>query len=364
MPRNMKIVENKFLSEEVAENLLQYVQKSELWGKRLPAQRELCSQLGASLVTVNKGIKILVKAGILVCVPRQGTYVAADADRAVIPTRRSKLVFVCQDADYDPRVSSYTTPLVTPLLRMSAEKHLDALFVRLDDVTGETHFANEYPPSGVRYLIFVSTYRNIEQIKRVAETYKCPAVILDHYDEKLGLTGVLDDGVSGVGQVMQHLIGLGHRRIAFVDLIKPEYNIWKREGYLKALRQNGLKVREDLVLGISSKKKTVDDAVRGLLSRSDPPTAFVCVDDHRACAVVKSLEVLGRRVGKDVSVAGYGDMAIQQGIHTGLTSVRFDREQLGRIAVDYLLGRLPEHEGKLITVETHLVVRSSTGPVS
>lgn len=357
----MKISENKFLSEEVAENLHGYIRKNRLWGKRLPAQRTLCHQLRASLVTVNKGIKLLAKAGVLVCVPRQGTYVAAESDAVALPARRSKLVFVCQDAAFDPRLSHYTAPLVGPLLRMSAEKHMDALFVRLDDVTGETHFANEYPPSGVSFLVFVSTYRNVEQIKRVADAYPCPAVLVDHYEERLGITGVLDDGVSGMKQAVHHLVDLGHRRIAFIDLAKPEYNIWKRQGYVEGLQTKGIRVREDLMVNVTARKKTIDEVVRDLLGRRDAPTAFACVDDGRAMAVLSALRDMGRDVGRELGVTGYGDLAFDRGMDRSLTSVRFDREQLGRIAVEYLLGRLPDQEGKLITVETHLVVRASSG---
>lgn len=167
----------------------------------------------------------------------------------------------------------------------------------------------------------------------------------------------------GGQQAVEHLIGLGHRRIAFVGGHPANPGLRARAvGYREALRSAGIALDPELVseegMGTSA------PAVERMLALEDPPTAVFATNDADAFAVIRTLLQAGLRVPEDVSVVGYDDTYSAMLTVPRLTTVHTSMHDIGRAAVDTLL-RLQSGERPFshhLELATTLIERESTGP--
>lgn len=166
---------------------------------------------------------------------------------------------------------------------------------------------------------------------------------------------------AGVRAAMEHLIALGHRRIAHIDGGDAPGAADRRRGFLTAVRRNGLE-DEAVVLpgGLTEDHGAV--AARDLLGRRPRPTAIVAFNDRVATGV---LDVCLREriaVPDEVSVVGYDDSHLASMAHINLTTVGQNADKLAHFAVDRAVARIdgaaiPERE---IVSDPVLVVRGTT----
>lgn len=342
---------------------MRQINTQDLWGKRLPSQRVLSRKMGVSLETVNLAIGLLKKEGVVHVIPKQGVYGTGRRSEPATGSKRkrTRLLMVSHGGIPSFHEPGYLPAMLGPVVQMVREIRSDLIMVRLDDSTAGTSIVNDYPPHTIDKLVFVATYKYPEQLRFLVQNYKCPKVMLDHHIPGLGVTGIMEDAATGILAATRHIIGLGHRRIAFFDMATAGGSPWKRAGYHQAMQEAGLEADPNLLINTYSMSSTLESRLRKLMQSRISPTAFVCVDDGRAFKVKNILEELGYRVGKDIAVAGYGDTAFQYDKSTEIfTSVRYDASLIGERAVDCLLGRLPGTEGDVVTVPTELVIREST----
>ena len=170
---------------------------------------------------------------------------------------------------------------------------------------------------------------------------------------------------EGLHQAVNHLVALGHRRIAHIDGGRAPGAADRRRGYRQAMRRHGLDTGARILAG----GLTEDDgaaAARALLDTpaGQRPTAVTVFNDRCALGVLDVLRRAGRTVPGEISVVGYDDSRIARLSSVDLTSVAQDVEQLTTLAVGRALARLdgtPVDRRELV-VPPRLVVRSSTAP--
>lgn len=138
---------------------------------------------------------------------------------------------------------------------------------------------------------------------------------------------------DGLRQVVDHLVALGHERIAHVDGGRAAGAAERRRGYREALRRHGLTQHERVLPGGLSEEHGVA-AARDLLDGPALPTAVTVFNDRCALGVLDTLSRAGLRVPEDVSVAGYDDSRLARLAHVALTSVDQDAPRLARLAVE------------------------------
>jgi DNA-binding LacI/PurR family transcriptional regulator len=158
-------------------------------------------------------------------------------------------------------------------------------------------------------------------------------------DQRLG---VIDhDDTRAMEAIVEHLYGLGHRRLAFAPQALREHSGERRRlGFEAALALRGL--------------KPVD---------LDSATAIVAHNDVQAIALIDRLEQRGKRVPKDVSVVGYDDIPLAGHHRIGLTTVRSDAVEMGRRALEMVVGAWREgrHVATREIQNNPLIIRSTTG---
>jgi DNA-binding LacI/PurR family transcriptional regulator len=170
------------------------------------------------------------------------------------------------------------------------------------------------------------------------------------------------DGRAGIVLAVDHLVGLGHTRIAWVG--------WKKDSFIGEDRRSGWTDRmHEHGLSTSRLSARGDDhldfgrrAAHALLD-SEQPSAFVCVSDTVAMGVLRALAERGMTAGRDVAVVGFDDSIAAQVCTPGLTSVRQPLEQVAVEVVRHLgdlLGHRPITDpGKMLSPT--LSVRASSG---
>ncbi|WP_446464697.1 LacI family DNA-binding transcriptional regulator [Streptomyces sp. BRA346] len=191
-----------------------------------------------------------------------------------------------------------------------------------------------------------------------------PAVMLGAPDPDAAVPGVgLGHQGAGVGEAVDHLLGLGHRRIAYVaGPAELQHTRLRRRRFEDGLRTAGH--RPFAVLHTDFSEGAAIAATEALLDAADPPTAIVYANDSMAVCGIGTAQRTGLRVPADLSVVGYDNLPIGRWLHPRLTTVDQQVQQVGAAAARLLLARCGEDAGDArLDGRPRLVARDSTGPV-
>ncbi len=189
-----------------------------------------------------------------------------------------------------------------------------------------------------------------------------PTVVLYRRETPAGLGAVTIDNAAGIAAVLDHLVGLGHRRIAFcAPRFTPDY-MERYEAICQSRDRHGLERDPQLDVFLSDGSRAeVGLACDALAALSHPPTAIVAGDDSLAFHFIACLTARGLRVPKDISVAGFDDCPAA-GTEAGLTTVRQPAEEVGRAAgmlIDRLIGGAAAEKCR-VNLPVELVIRRTT----
>lgn len=171
----------------------------------------------------------------------------------------------------------------------------------------------------------------------------------------------------GVRLAVEHLLSLGHRRIAYLDGGQGAISALRRRGYQSAMRRNAvadLRGSEWVIRGLDDTEAAGGAAGNAVLAAPARPTAVVCHNDRGAIGCYDTLLRAGVSVPGEVSLVGYDDSPLARLVHLNLTSVSQDTAPMATQAVQAAVGRLEEHRpaGHEVVIDPHLVVRGTTGP--
>jgi LacI family transcriptional regulator len=172
--------------------------------------------------------------------------------------------------------------------------------------------------------------------------------------------------LAGARMATEHLLGLGHARIAAIA--GPHDWIAARErllGYRAALAAAGQLAPDELIA--AGGEPTIAHglaAARALLGRRCPPTAIVAFNDKMAIGAMQAAAERGLRVPGQLSVTGFDDLEVSRVVTPPLTTVRQPLEEMARLGVQLLLRLIDGREIDTLHVElaTELVPRASTAP--
>jgi DNA-binding LacI/PurR family transcriptional regulator len=169
----------------------------------------------------------------------------------------------------------------------------------------------------------------------------------------------------GVRLAVDHLVGLGHTDIAFVDGGRGTVAADRRRGYREAMRRHGLVDGIRVVTGDHTESGGARAAQELLELRPSASTAVLTSNDRAALGLLDVLSRAGVRVPQDVSVVGYDDSSLAQLAHVDLTSVNQDAEQQAERAVQAAAERVGGHRTDVRELVLHprLVVRGTTAAV-
>jgi LacI family transcriptional regulator len=194
----------------------------------------------------------------------------------------------------------------------------------------------------VEGIIYATEYhRPVNPPENILEV---PTVLLDCYVEDGSLSSVVPDEIRGGYEATETLLKQGHRRIGFVNCIKPMPATFGRlEGYKQALTEYGIPFDEILVHADEGNAAGGYRCALNLLEQADRPTALFCWSDWMAMGAYDAIRKLGLRIPEDVAVVGFDDMVvIAAQLHPSLTTMRLPYYEMGEWAVCRLIEQLDE----------------------
>lgn len=213
--------------------------------------------------------------------------------------------------------------------------------------------------------LFVSPVYRFEAQARVYQeitTRKIPTVLLGHPAPFCKhFPGVEIEEQLASYHVTKHLIGLGHRKIAYFT--GPPAAPWAHErfeGYRRALREANIEPDDNLVFASGN---TIEDGVNTalqMLNEGCHPTALQAVSDLVAIGAAETLIQQGIKIPDDISVAGFGNILVAEHFRVPLTTVRQPKFRLGVAAVDSMMALL---RGETVTTKrlpAEIIERKST----
>ena len=214
---------------------------------------------------------------------------------------------------------------------------------------------------GVAVMTFGSEEPLLDQLAK----RKVPLVFIDVGPDRPSISLLKVDYHHGIHQAVQHLVALGHRKIAFIRGPMKLHSAQSRKAaFSRSLHECGIAPNPAWIIEGDHTLEGGIAAMQQLLAVSPMPTAVICSNDMTAIGVMHKLYRAGLRVPDDLSVIGFDDIHISEVTIPPLTTVQMSRFELARSAFHALRAHvdkselsMPKHE---YDIQTDLIVREST----
>lgn len=328
-------------------------------GERIPGERDLAAELRVSQMTMNRALMELEKEGWIRREHGKGTFVPEDfcppppevlqigvvahipAEHALEDFYLGSLFRGMQRAIVNSSVSLSILEVPASEVEKIGEALLDGLLV-LDMLEQNVEKVNQLYRAGLKMVVLGASWKGLE------------------------VPFVDSDNVAGTRAALEHLIGLGHRRIGGVFAMPNTCNTRDRlRTFRDTLQEKGIPIEESSIL-VEEEAVSVSDAgrerLRQILRSSARPTAFFCGGYYLALEVMRIAREEGLHIPKDLSVVGFDDPISAALLSPPLTTVRQPLDEMGRVATEILLEWLkntePPRQG--VVLPTQLMVRGST----
>lgn len=328
-------------------------------GQVLPSERELGESTGLSRTTIRRALQILVDQGILHRVQGSGTFVRKSLMETPAPQMLGLIVPSMNNPYYgelayaiEREAISRGYQLVVGQFRYSSNGEANYLlrYAENDSVKGVLVVPDPDEPP-------IDSYNYLAQQGK-------PFIFVSRLIGGISSDSVVPDRINGAYELVKHLIGLGHRHIAYIRGVPPVFDSQKL-GYERALQDAGVPINEDLMISLNCPgDEAGEKGVDILFQRHVPFTAIFARNDNTAIGVLRKLRQLGLRVPEDISITGFDNTEISAQLQPPLTTVDTAIQEVGRLALMLLLDRV---EGRYagsqrqLTIRSHLLIRSSCG---
>ncbi|MBE7466441.1 MAG: GntR family transcriptional regulator [Planctomycetes bacterium] len=353
------------------------LQKGLRGGDPLPTYRDLSRTLNVSLVTVQRAMKELSREGLVAGHPGRGTVVARDVSGEGRRLTQIGLVFFCSKQLLFG--SAYLMDLFRGLMLAADARGAD---VRIVSIKSEGSLSpKQIASAGVDGVVLCAVAN--DAYLRQFDAEGIPTVAVDTFNADVKLDYAVADNAAALRQTVDHLVRLGHRRIAYIDgwstdtvagsgasrdpVIDSSDAQERRGGFFAAMGSHGLLDEATVYpVHVPAPQETVPRAVDAWLDSNPRPTAVIGYDAGYAQPFADALEEFGLRMPEDVSFAGA--VAAGTALLDGrvITTNKIDFVNLGRQAVALL--ELRHREGRSLPPQVYrgapeFVAGQTVGPV-
>jgi len=190
-----------------------------------------------------------------------------------------------------------------------------------------------------------------------------PLVLFDRINDEIQCDKVIIDDIGGAFKATNHLIEIGSKRIALItthDFISV--GSLRREGYLKALTSQGIKVDESLIYKIDDEKDLYEQ-IEKAINVANPPDAILAVNEIYAAIALKIAKEKGLNIPKDIAIIGFTSGLISEFTNPPLTCVEQHGFLMGKQAAELLINRIENTAPAVFqkeVISTNLKIRKST----
>jgi DNA-binding LacI/PurR family transcriptional regulator len=274
----------------------------------------------------------------------------ADRSASLLARRRSRLLGVTMDVS-----SPFHAELVEDLHVEAARRGYDVVVGPLSRIRTELQTALNLVDQRCEAIVLLGPAIRRADLAGLAS--HTSLVVVGRRVTAPGASVVRAADDRGVALAVEHLVGLGHRRIAFVDGPPGPIATLRRNGFRHAMSRLADADDPDVVRGGATEEA-------GIAAPIGDSTAVVTFNDRCALGVMDQLRAAGRRVPEDVSVVGFDDSPLARLRTIALTSVSQSPEAMAAAAVEAAVARAEGDDSSPVEVvlEPRLVVRATTAP--
>lgn len=344
-------------------------------GERIPSETQLAQHLEISRSTVRIALQSIEVEGLITRVAGRGTFVCYDPTTAL----ETRLIGFVTRSFHNEIHRTLLSSVETEL--RSAGHSL--VFSKAQDNQEEVTVLSQLLTDNVRGVVLWANARTTTAQQEVLWSYQAqgvPIVFMDRVVDGVDADYVGSDNYGGTYTLVNHLIELGHRDIAYLSHdISNLYPIEERyRGYQAAMRQHNFPdaavwkitspnsdafFETDLYDLLDQQIPHFNSQIQNLIEKAAPqPTALVCANDALAILAMRAVRHMGMTVPNDISIVGFDDITLAAYLDIPLTTVSQDAHEIGRRAAQILLERLDGFSGPSAhhVVPTKLQIRMST----
>lgn len=217
-------------------------------------------------------------------------------------------------------------------------------------------------------VIVVSPVENSDVVSGLT-ALNLPVAVISSSVRDAGVPGVNIDNRMAVELVIEHLVSLGHTKIAYAGQTRERRSMRERHDFFReAMAARALAVPERFVLADLHAGSPERSEIARLLTEPEPPTALFASNDDLAAEVIETARAVGVDVPGKLSVVGVDDILVASLTTPKLTTIRLPLHEMGEMAARLLVARIQSHDAsELLPIQTvvpELIVRDSTVPPS
>ncbi len=351
------------LSLQIHARLQQRILQGEwAYGAMLLSEHELCAEYGVSRGTIRLALTELEKEGLIRRERGRGTFIAwLPHTQPVSRLDRRTISFIV------PYVrDSFVPTILLGLESVARAKGYVVLFNHSENSSQKQEEALSLAlQQGVAGIVLypVNSTDTLPVLCDIVQR-NLPLVSVDRYVPSLAMDYVTSDNFGGGLLATQHLLQLGHRRIAFLSWKDPAVTMGhRRAGYRQALLEAGLSLDPALEWEVEGYPDIDIPALTVLLQQPPRPTAVFAANDQLALAVQRTARALKLSIPIDLALVGFDNLDISAQLDVPLTTISQQAFDIGKTAgvqvIDKISGR---SHGKVHTIlPVKLVVRKSCG---
>lgn len=237
----------------------------------------------------------------------------------------------------------------------------------LDEVSTEAEFLKLLAGRKADGIIIAPAGKKCDHITE-ADQQGIPLVIIDRFLPGTKLPYVTTDNYAGAMMAVEHIIELGHRKIACIQgLNGVSANTDRVRGYLDALIKNGIKVDENLICGTDFGELNGYVHTKKLLNRSNRPTALFALSNLISLGALRAIKEAGFSVPGDISIVSFDEQPYSAFLACPMTTVEQPKNEIGKAAFELLLQLISEKSRDNVisrTLMPVLIVRESVKKIN
>lgn len=264
----------------------------------------------------------------------------------------------------DARFCEYDAFLMSGIIAGVGERRFDVTLLNLERDKAESEtYTQFFMRKGVRGVILRTLARSRHICEAIADEQFPSVVVAERFDSP-NISYIRYDSRLDSRRAVEHLISLGHRRIALAIHIVPDRDHAARSaGYSEALEASGIEHDPELVVSVVADMDGGKSAINRLMSLPQPPTAVYLTDPLACVGAIARCHALGLRIPDDLSIVGFDDGDIRFRTWPVYTAVCQDAARLGFEAALWLTRKLAGVERAAIRKEmsTFFEVHETTG---
>ncbi|MCK9548652.1 MAG: LacI family transcriptional regulator [Sphaerochaeta sp.] len=290
---------------------------------------------------------------------RQLNYTPNAIARAMVRKQTNNLGFIVNDQQYPVVLNPFYSPIFEGVLQTCRQRGYSVFIANEEEIqlpTGQVYVKKQM--DGV-IICGKTEPRVIDEFR----AQNIDVVLLNNVFDMDELVCITIDHYGGAVKAIEHLVEQGIEEIAIINGHFSPYVYKERfRGYIDVLMRHDIETKDAFITTIEPTMEEAKQCARQLLSLDERPRAIFATNDTIAIGVVKVALQMGLSIPEELSIIGYDDSNLSAIIEPELTTVRIDKEEMGKLAANKLIDILQggERKKEIIECPTTLILRGTT----